>query len=197
MSATREKLTKELLYLYNTGKLHHAYRTFGAQLEDGGAQFTVWAPDVKAVRVTGDFNGWNGNAEHASLEPIPDTGVWTGFIPGAGAGDHYKYDIELGDGRHVQKADPFAFGAEKRPGTASLVTDLSYDWGDSDWMKEREMKDSFTSPMNIYECHLGSWKRHPAGADEDGFYTYRELAVELVDYVKEMGYTHVEILPVM
>ena len=198
MGVTRDKLTNELLYLYNTGKLHHAYRTFGAQPEDGGTQFTVWAPDVKGVRVSGDFNGWNCWADHAQLEALGNTGIWTGFIPGACAGAAYKYDIELQDGRHIMKADPFAFGSEKRPKTASVITDLRYDWKDSDWIREREMKNTFKSPMNIYECHLGSWKRHAATAeDEDGFYTYTELADELVPYVKEMGYTHVEILPVM
>ena len=198
MSITSDKLTNELLYLYNTGKLHHAYRSFGAQIEYDGTQFTVWAPDVRSVGVAGDFNGWNSRADYAQLHPLGDTGVWTGFLPGVGAGATYKYDIELQDGRHIMKADPFAFGSQKRPETASVVTDLSYNWGDSDWMREREMKDSFKSPMNIYECHLGSWKRHPATEeDEDGFYTYSELAEELVAYVKDMGYTHVEFLPVM
>ena len=194
MSITRDKLSRELLYLYNTGKLYHAYRTFGAHIEDGGVQFTVWAPDVNAVRVTGDFNGWDAGSEYAMLEQLPETGIHTGFVPGARAGDHYKYDIELADGSHIMKADPFAFGAEMRPGTASMVTDLSYEWHDDEWIRERESRDSFTSPMNIYECHLGSWKRHEC---ENGFYSYRELAEQLVPYVKEMGYTHVELLPVM
>jgi len=194
MGITREKLSRELLYLYNTGKLYHAYRTFGAHIEDGGVQFTLWAPDVRAVRVTGDFNGWDAWSENALLEQIEDTGIHSGFIPGAKAGDHYKYDIELANGEHICKADPFAFGAEMRPGTASLVTDLTYEWGDSDWIRRREATDSFTSPMNIYECHLGSWKRYEG---DNGFYSYTELAEQLVPYVKEMGYTHVEFLPVM
>ena len=191
MSKTREKLTNELLYLYNTGKLHHAYRTFGAHIEDGGVQFTLWAPDVKSVRVSGDFNGWDASAV---MEHIGDTGVWTCFVPGAKAGDHYKYEIEAVNGKHLSKADPFAFMNVKRPGTDSIVTELFYKWKDSKWMKAREKKDTFTSPMNIYECHLGSWQK-PEG--EENFYTYRELAKTLVPYVKEMGYTHVEFLPVM
>lgn len=194
MSKIREMLTDELLYLFNTGKLYHAYRTFGAHICDGGVQFTVWAPDVRAVRVIGDFNEWNTWSDCAYMEPLGDTGIHTVFVPGAKAGDHYKYDIETADGKHLSKADPFAFGAEMRPGTASLVTDLAYEWGDSKWLKERTAKDSFTSPMNIYECHLGSWKRYEG---ENGFYSYKELAEQLVPYVKEMGYTHVELLPVM
>ena len=191
MSSTREKLTNELLYLYNTGKLYHAYRSFGAHIADGGVQFTLWAPDVRSVRVTGDFNGWNASDV---MEHIGDTGVWTCFVPGAKAGDHYKYEIETTKGERIFKADPFAFMSVKRPGTDSIVTELWYEWNDQEWMKEREAKNSFTSPMNIYECHLGSWKR-PEGKDK--FYTYRELADMLVPYVKEMGYTHVEFLPVM
>ena len=194
MGKTREMLSDELIYLYNNGKLYHAYRTFGAHIEDGGVQFTVWAPDVNAVRVPGDFNGWNEWDEAACLSQLGETGIYTGFIPGAKAGDHYKYDIELRDGSHILKADPFAFGAELRPGTASRVTDLNYKWKDSAWMKKRSRTDLFTSPMNIYECHLGSWKRYEG---ENGFYSYKELAEQLVPYVKEMGYTHVELLPVM
>ena len=134
MSITRDKLSRELLYLYNTGKLYHAYRTFGAHIEDGGVQFTVWAPDVNAVRVTGDFNGWDAGSEYAMLEQLPETGIHTGFVPGARAGDHYKYDIELADGSHIMKADPFAFMNVKRPGTDSIITELFYEWKDSKWM---------------------------------------------------------------
>lgn len=206
----RRKLSKELLYLYNTGKCYHAYRTFGAQLTDGGVQFTVWAPDVKAVRVLGDFNGWGSDS---CLEPLGSTGTWTGFISKAKAGDRYKYEIETQDGRKLLKADPFAFGSEKRPKTASVITDLTYEWHDADWLSRRadpaaaDGRDMFHSPMNIYEVHPGSWKRHPAAQrdemvtqrDEaaDNFYTYDDLAETLVPYVKEMGYTHIEILPVM
>ena len=190
----REKLSNELIYLYNTGKCYHAYRTFGAHITNGGVQFTVWAPDVKEVRVTGDFNAWNPSDEEFVLECIGDTGIYTGFVEGAGVGDRYKYDIEFLSGEHVLKADPFAFGAERRPGTASVIRDISYRWNDAEWISRREQTDSFTSPMNIYEVHLGSWKRHPG---EDGFYNYRECADELIPYVKDMGYTHIELLPVM
>ena len=194
MSNIREQLTNELLYLYNTGKLHHAYRTFGAHIADGGVQFTLWAPDVKSVRVTGDFNGWDASAV---MEHIGDTGVWTCFVQGAKAGDHYKYQIETAKGDILSKADPFAFMSVKRPGTDSIVTELWYEWHDEEWMKAREAKNNFTSPMNIYECHLGSWKRPEGPEGKESFYTYRELADMLVPYVKDMGYTHVEFLPVM
>ena len=194
MGKIRDLISKELIYLYNTGKLHHAYRSFGAHLDDDGVQFTVWAPGVRSVRVTGDFNDWQPwNDENAFLQEVGG-GIYTGFIKGAKAGDTYKYDIELENGEHLLKADPYAFGSEMRPGTASKVCDISYRWRDSKWIKYRESINQFASPMNIYEVHLGSWKRHEG---EDGFYTYRELAKELVPYVKEMGYTHVEILPVM
>ena len=193
MNNTREKLTNELIYLYNTGKLYHAYRTFGAHIEDGGVQFTIWVPDVKSVSVTGDFNSWGADR----LDPVGETGIWTGFVSGAKAGDHYKYDIELTNGKHLSKADPFAFMGVKRPGTDSIVTELFHEWDDDEWMKERAQRDNFRSPMNIYECHLGSWKRPNSTEGEEVFYTYRELADILVPYVKEMGYTHVEFLPVM
>ena len=183
------QLSRELLYLYNTGKCYYAYRSFGAHIEGDGVRFTVWVPDAKSVRVVGDFNDWSGNDY---LNTIEDTGVWTGIVPCAAAGDFYKYDIETADGRHLMKADPFAFGAELRPGTASAVTDLSYIWNDDAWMKARSERNLFTSPVNIYEVHLGSWRCHPV----DGYYTYRDLAETLVPYVREMGYTHIEMMPV-
>ena len=193
-SKIRQQLSNELLYLYNTGKCYHAYRTFGAHITDGGVQFTVWAPDVKEVRVTGDFNGWDPSDQKYVLEGIGDTGIHTGFVKEAKKGDRYKYDIEFMSGKHVLKADPFAFAAELRPGTASVIADISYKWKDEEWISKREHADTFTSPMNIYEVHLGSWRRHEG---EDGFYNYREVAKTLIPYVKKMGYTHIEILPVM
>ncbi len=192
----RNQLTEETLYLYNTGKLYHAYRTFGAHIVDGGVQFTVWVPDVTSVKVVGDFNDW-GNSEGENegwLESIGETGVWTGFISGIGAGAKYKYDICFKSGEHVFKADPFAFGSENRPNTASVVTELFYEWNDQQWIEKREKVNSFNSPMNVYEFHLGSWRRHQ---EDNSFYTYRETADELIPYIKEMGYTHVEVLPVM
>lgn len=200
-SKISKQLSDELLYLYNTGKCYHAYRTLGAQLTtaeiDGapvkGAQFTVWAPDVKSVHVVGDFTDWKCKLD-CKLEPIKDTGFFTNFIKNVKAGDKYKFDIELSNGEHVLKADPYAFQSELRPNTASIVSDLNYEWKDQEWIDNRKNKDVMKSAMNIYEVHLGSWKRHPR---EDGFYSYKELAETLIPYVKEMGYTHIEILPVM
>lgn len=189
----REQLSDALLYLFNTGKLYHAYRTFGAHILPGGVSFTVWAPDVRSVRVVGDFNDWGRSGDSGHMECIGDSGVWNGFVEGAGAGTLYKYDIESASGIHSLKADPFAFGAEVRPDTASAVTELLYEWNDTEWMEARESYDSFTSPLNIYELHLGSWRRH----EDNCFYTYREIAQELIPYVREMGYSHIELLPVM
>ena len=189
----RENLSDELLYLFNTGKCYQAYRSFGAHIVDDGVQFTVWAPGVQGVKVSGDFNNW-APGEDARLQQLGDTGVYTGFIPGISDGDKYKFDIELYSGEHLLKADPFAFSSELRPGTASVVRDISYDWGDGAWIEEREKYDTFSSPMNIYEAHLGAWIREP-GSEE--FYNYREVADKLIPYVKEMGYTHLELLPVM
>lgn len=189
----RESLSDELLYLFNTGKCYQAFRSFGAHIVDNGVQFTVWVPGVRSVSVSGDFNSWRPDDE-SRLEQIGDTGVYTGFIAGASDGNKYKFDIELNTGEHILKADPFAFGSELRPETASVVSDISYEWNDREWMEEREKKNTFTSPMNIYEAHLGAWIREP-GSEE--FFSYREVADKLIPYVKEMGYTHLELLPVM
>lgn len=196
-------LSKDMLYLFNTGKLYHAYRTFGAQLTEEGVRFTVWAPDVSSVRVVGDFNDWGKAAAQDAgaslyLRPLGDSGVFSGAVPGLGAGAAYKYEITTHSGDVFLKADPFAFGSEVRPATASVVTDLGYGWDDDEWMAGRKTRDVFREPMNIYEMHLGSWMRHPvSGEDEDGFYSYDDLAERLIPYLEEMGYTHVEFMPVM
>ncbi len=193
-------LSDELLFLYNIGKCYFAYRNWGAHLvtsvddkgkKTKGAQFTVWAPDVKSIRVIGDWNEWDGSDY---LEPVKDSGVFSGFVPGVKLGDKYKYDIETAAGEHLIKADPYAFESELRPNTASVVADLSYKWKDKKWINSRKNKDINKLPLNIYECHLASWMRHPI---EDGFYSYKELAERLIPYVKDMGYTHIEILPIM
>ena len=196
----RKLLSEDLLYLFNTGKLYYAYKTFGAHpttlIDDKGkkhrgVQFTVWAPDVKSVKVIGDWNDWSGDDY---LDCVGDSGVFTAFVKKAKLGDKYKYDIETSKGDHLIKADPYAFQSELRPNTASVITSLDYKWKDAKWMQERNKQNIYESPMNIYEVHLGSWMRHPR---EDGFYSYRELAERLIPYVKRMGYTHIEILPVM
>ena len=190
------RLTKEEAYLFGTGKYYHSYLKFGAHLctEEGktGVMFTVWAPDVKSVHVVGNFNDWTPGRNR--MRSLGDSGIWQLFIPYLGEGEVYKYHIETADGRQFLKADPYAFMAQRRPETASVVFDTNwYDWQDREWMRERRKKDFRTEPMNIYEVHLGSWKRR---GPED-FYSYAELADMLVPYVKEMGYTHVEFLPVM
>ena len=163
-----------------------AQKLFGARAEPNGVSFSVWAPNARSVRVTGDFCSWSDSAHWLSRG---DLGVWRGFVPGACAGQLYKYIIEGADGSVVWKADPFALAAEVRPGTASRIHALSYNWTDGEWMAGRR---ALGGPRNIYEVHAGSWRRHPDGS----FYTWYELADSLVPYIRDMGYTHLELLPV-
>lgn len=159
-----------------------------------GVAFAVWAPNAARVSVIGDFNNWDGRCHGMRLRH--DCGVWELFVPGIGTGELYKYEIKSGTGvKLTDKMDPFAFMSERSPGTASIVSDLtSFSWRDSKWMKARTSKNRREAPMTIYEVHLGSWRRNP----EEGhrWLTYSELADVLVDYVKEMGFTHIELLPV-
>ncbi len=189
-------IDEDQIYLFNEGRYFYAYRSFGSHVADGGVHFTVWVPGARKVRVYGNFNDWRWDHE---LKPVGNSGIWTGFFTDVHEGDIYKYIIETDNGKTLEKSDPFAFYSEMRPSTASIVHTAKYEWSDSDWMKGRAVREGSGRPKNIYEVHLGSWKRHDAsGTDgKDGFYTYSELAAELVDYVKEMGYTHMEILPVM
>lgn len=207
--------TDDLLYLFGEGNYFHAFHIFGAHLLKEGVRFTIWVPDVKSVSVIGQWNDWNprggkclnGTPEKGKkaedeggdyLYPVGDTGVWSGIIRQAEKGMSYKYLIETQNGKLIYKADPFGFFSEVRPETASVIWDLEHDWKDGAWMEKRMKKDHFSSPLNIYEVDLGSWMRHPATEeDEDGFYSYKELGDRLVSYVKDMGYTHMEILPVM
>ena len=155
--------------------------------------FAVWAPHAKGVRVVGEFNCWGSDGYRMNrLEPL---GIYEVFVPGLEEGCMYKYLIETEKGDYLYKADPFAFYAEKRPGTASRVADISgFTWHDDRWMTKRAGWNAAESPMSIYEVHPGSWKRHPHEEDEDGFYNYRELAAELTEYIKKMGYTHIELM---
>ena len=190
------KVTDWDQYLFGQGNHYEIYKKLGAHLteKDGvaGTYFAVWAPRAKSVKVIGEFNNWDGK-DHVMtrLEPL---GIYELFIPGVGEGMTYKYLIDGADGNLHYKCDPYGFSAEMRPGTASKVADLSYKWKDSKWMEARVEKDTERMPVSIYEVHLGSWKRHPHDEDDPGFYTYEELAEELVKYVKEMGYTHVELM---
>ena len=183
------------LEAFSEGRSCHAWRCFGSHpgQKDGqdGYVFRVWAPNAKQVCVFGDFNGWDENA--APLEKL-EGGIWQGFVPGLKRFDTYKYAVHGADGKVVAKADPYAFHAETRPGNASKIYDLEeYPWGDQGWLDHRAKNAPYRRPMNIYECHLGSWRR----TGEGEFLSYRDTAQYLVPYVKEMGYTHVELLPVM
>ena len=187
------------LYLLGEGTHYHAYEKMGAHVTevDGqrGIHFAVWAPNAREVSVVGDFNGWNPRSN--ALGSRGAAGVWEGFVPDVAAGALYKFHItsQYRD-YQVDKADPYAFAAEIRPQTASRVWNLStYSWGDAEWMASRSKRNGLACPVSIYEVHLGSWKRAPK--EENRSLTYREMAVQLADYVHEAGYTHVEFLPVM
>jgi 1,4-alpha-glucan branching enzyme len=185
------------LHLFGEGNNHKIYEKLGAHKMtiDGieGTFFAVWAPCAKRVSVVGNFNQWDGR-RHPMRTRGP-SGVWELFIPGINQGEVYKYEIKTPHNDLYVKADPYAFYSELRPNTASIVYDIDgYEWGDKDWMYERDNSNSFEKPISIYEVHLGSWKR--VSNDENGFHTYRELADMLVEYVKDMGYTHIELLPI-
>ena len=184
-------------YLFSMGTHYDIYKKMGAHeaVMNGkkGVYFAVWAPNAATVSVIGEFNGWREEANPMTcLEP---SGIYEGFVVGAKVGMLYKFFIKTKDGRGLYKADPFANYAEQRPGTASRITDITkLKWSDAAWMEARKQRDNDSLPVSIYEVHPGSWKKHPHGEDEDGFYNYREFAKSLAEYVKEMGYTHVELM---
>ena len=184
-------------YLFSMGTHYDIYKKMGAHeaVMNGkkGVYFAVWAPNATTVSVIGEFNGWREEANPMTrLEP---SGIYEGFVVGAKVGMLYKFFIKTKDGRGLYKADPFANYAEQRPGTASRITDITkLRWSDAAWMEARKQRDNDSLPVSIYEVHPGSWKKHPHGEDEDGFYNYREFAKSLAEYVKEMGYTHVELM---
>jgi 1,4-alpha-glucan branching enzyme len=186
------------LYLFNEGAHAHLYRKMGAQPvenEEGllGFHFAVWAPNAKTVALIGDFNDWNPHSH--PLSPLADSGIWAGFLPQLDSGALYKYHIVSHDGSVRQKADPFAFYHEKPPTTASITRRHYYQWRDQAWMQHRQKHFKGQQPLAIYEVHLGSWRRAPE--ENNRWLTYREIAPLLTAYVKEMGFTHVELLPVM
>ena len=182
------------LQIWGEGNHTYAYRFMGAHVKEiggvSGTLFVVCAPSAKRVSVIGPFNGWDGRTH--VMRRYHDQGIWEIFIPGVLEGAHYKYEISSNTiNLPLKKADPYAFYSELRPGTASIVTDIEgYSWHDSDWMKERSQ--GFEKPISVYEMHLGSWKRK----DNGDYLTYRELADELIPYVKDMGFTHIELMPV-
>ena len=187
------------IYLFKEGHHFKLYEKLGARLltAEGmeGASFAVWAPNAERVSVIGEFNHWNPEA-HPLAARWDGSGIWEGFIPGVTRGMSYKYHIKSKQNDYrVDKGDPFGFLWECPPKTASRVWTLEYEWGDEEWMKYRHAHNALDAPFAIYEVHLGSWRRVPEEGNR--FLTYREMASYLVDYVKEMGFTHVEFLPVM
>ena len=191
-------LSNDDLFLFNEGSHYRLYEKLGAHLltVDGveGTYFAVWAPNAKQVSVMGEFNGWN-KLSHP-LCPKGQSGIWEGFIPGVAKGTIYKYYlVSHHSGYYVEKADPFAFYAETPPKTASIAWDLDYSWGDRAWMEKRHARNALDAPVSIYEVHLGSWRRVPE--EENRHLSYRELAPRLAEYLKQLGFTHVEFLPVM
>ncbi|WP_414545408.1 1,4-alpha-glucan branching enzyme [Nostoc sp. CCY0012] len=211
------RLTEFDLHLFSEGNHHRIYEKLGAHPTeiDGvkGVYFAVWAPNARNVSLLGDFNLWDGRKHQMRKGP---TGVWELFIPEIGVGEHYKYEIKNVEGHIYEKSDPYGFQQEPRPKTASIVTDLNtYSWDDEEWMEKRRHTDPLTQPVSVYEVHLGSWlhgsssepAKLPNGETEPvvivselkpgaRFLTYRELADRLIPYVKELGYTHLELLPI-
>ena len=185
-------------YLFGQATHYDIYKKLGAHLttrnRKKGVYFAVWAPNAQAVSVVGDFNEWEDSAD--LMEKVGPIGVWEVFVPGAKLGDLYKFCIRTMDGREIYKADPYANWSEMRPGTASRVADITkFVWSDANWMEKRKQTDPKQQALAIYEVHPGSWRKHPASkADPDGFYGYREFAHALAEYVKRMGYTHVELM---
>jgi 1,4-alpha-glucan branching enzyme len=184
------------LHLFNEGSHLRLYEKLGAhQASLGGVEgshFAVWAPDAEAVSVIGDFNGWERTAH--PLRPRASSGIWEGFVRGAGVGDHYKYWVvsRIGGEGH-EKADPFALRAEKPPRTASTIWTLGYEWSDDAWMESRRAANTLGAPISIYELHLGSWRRSPDAPER--WLGYRDLAPLLVEYLAAMGFTHAEFMP--
>lgn len=183
-------------YLFGAGTHYEIYDKLGAHPRTCGGQdgyyFAVWAPHAREVHLVGDFNGWNPDL--TPMTALADSGIWEYFYPGIKTGELYKFAITTDSGRILFKADPYAFSAEFRPGTASVTADIgNFKWTDAGWMEARSKSQPGSGPMSIYEVHIGSWRRKNR-EEREGFYTYAEAAHELTAYVKEMGYTHVELM---
>ena len=193
------RLSDQDIQLFQAGKHIRLYEKLGSSIctYQGipGVYFAVWAPDAAYVSVIGDFNHWDPYS-HTLFPRWDQSGIWEGFIPQLEDGKLYKYFIRGNNGESFEKGDPYAHFWEKRPKTASIVRDLTYSWNDASWMKQRAKHNSLKRPFSVYEVHLGSWQR-PNPSDEESFYTYLELIDRLVPYVKEMGFTHVELMPIM
>ena len=184
---------------FQAGTHYQLYDFFGNKQFEvngvAGTYFAVWAPSATAVFVTGNFNGWDQLSHPLYVRPDA-SGIWEGFIPGVGAGEMYKYHIHGFEGVRLNKADPFAHYAEKRPQTASITWQTNYNWSDKKWLKNRKQKNALDAPISVYEMHLASWMR-PVPTDEESYNTYAQIAERLVPYVLEMGFTHIELMPVM
>jgi 1,4-alpha-glucan branching enzyme len=182
------------LHLVGEGSHRRIYEKLGAHLRTergvGGVSFAVWAPNARSVRVVGDFNSWDGRLH--PMRSLGSSGIWELFVPDVSEGAHYKFEVVSAQGKIVLKTDPYAFETEEPPGTACRVHQSRYQFTDDDWIRRRDAADHHTSPMSVYEVHLGSWRRGPDGS----FLTYREMAPQLAGYCDEMGFTHVEFLPV-
>ncbi len=178
-------------YYFHQGTNYKAYEYFGPHIEEGKMSFRVWAPNASAVSLCGDFDGWGAGL---ALARITEGGIWEIFTDILPRGTRYKYRIRTADGREIMKADPYALYAEKPPATASVIdhSAFSYEWNDDGWISFRPHARKYDRPINVYEVHLGSWKRH----EDDSYYSYQELADELIPYVKQMGYTHIELMPI-
>lgn len=191
-------LTEDDIFLFNEGTHFRLYRKLGAHpaVVDGvhGTHFAVWAPNAERVSVVGDFNGWDAGSH--PLQPRGSAGIWEGFIPGVDKGALYKFHVDSRYAEYsVAKADPFELAAEEPPQSASMVWDLDYEWEDREWMEKRGRRNALSAPISIYEVHAGSWMRVPDEGNR--WLTYRELAPRLAEYVKRLGFTHVELLPIM
>lgn len=195
---TLSRFTDFDIHLFKQGKHFKLYEKLGAHVmeyEDVvGTYFAVWAPNAQAISVIGNFNGWNREA-HFLAPRWDSSGIWEGWIPNIGVGEVYKYLIVAQNGQHLEKSDPFALWCEVAPRTASIVWDNWYEWNDAEWMKIRKNKNKLNAPISVYEVHLGSWQRDPS--DPERYLTYKEIAAGLVPYVQEMGFTHVELMPIM
>jgi 1,4-alpha-glucan branching enzyme len=192
-------LSEDVIRQFQEGTLYTAYHYFGNKqrtvLGRSGTYFAVWAPNATAVSVKGNFNNWQ-NDTHPLFVRLDNSGIWEGFIPDVGRGEVYKYNIIGYQGRRLDKGDPYAHFWELKPKTASIAWNPAYNWTDQQWMAARAPKNALNAPYAVYEVHLASWKR-PDRHNEDSYLTYEELADQLVPYVKEMGFTHVELMPVM
>jgi 1,4-alpha-glucan branching enzyme len=191
--------TEEVIRNFQNGNLYNAYHYFGnKQLEvlgQEGTYFAVWAPNATEVSVKGNFNDWK-NATHPLFVRLDQSGIWEGFIPGIKRGEVYKYHIHGFAGVELDKGDPYAYYWELKPLTASITWNFEFTWNDQDWMKTRIKNNSLDSPISAYEVHLSSWRR-PDKNDEESYFSYWKIAEQLVPYVKDMGFTHVELMPIM